>query len=112
MIQTLAVKLEGLRIAGRAFLEIAALPGVELQAELARSLSGDLILDGEDVSGMHIEALCPHGLAGCGSEQLHADADAVSRLLQAACQHSFGIEVAGDFERIAVLAGVFSNGVN
>src|SRR4051812_21518739 len=102
MKQCFAIERECLRIDVGTLLEIAAPGGIELQAELAGYLTRDLILDGEDVAGLHIEALRPEGLAGCGSEQLHADADAVSGLLKAAGQNDLGIEMAGGFERIAI----------
>ena len=96
MIECLAVVLERLRVGGGTLLEIAAPLGVELEAKLAAYLPGDLVLDREDVPGRCIEALGPEGLAGRGSEQLHADPDAVPRFAQAAFEHITNAQFAPD----------------
>ncbi len=96
------VGLEVLRADAGPGLDPARLPQGDL--ELAGDGGGDLVLDGEDVARVAVEALRPELISGPGVGQLRGDANAFSRPAHAALQHGSHVERRSDLLDVRFLA--------
>jgi hypothetical protein len=94
------VELVGRDVVRRRPLQSPAILRREHAAELLRDQLGDLLLDGEDVLELAVEALRPHLIAVVGARQLNPDAQAVAGLAHAAVEHRGDAEPGADLAHV------------